>query len=165
MSRILVALFSLWIFPVNTTIDDHAIYISVLEISLPSNLDTGTMLIKTFSDDLQNALHHKDSSFKILEDPCNNLELISSYSIEHIQLKVQNRPIEFLLKDCNVVGDSHWLTYEFTTEVKIDGFVIESDWMTELFPTQSNIFKIKCEGKTYYERLSKEKTKALIMLD
>ncbi|MBT8220975.1 MAG: hypothetical protein KJP00_14190 [Bacteroidia bacterium] len=165
MTWILPFLSILLLTPNNLPDADHSIYITVIEIALPvTKQEKGTLLIKAFSDDLQNALYQLDSGIGITSEPCSHSELLMDYTRDHLQLAVGQETILLESKSCELIGDTHWLRFDFEWMTTKDILTIQTDWFTELFPTQTNIVKVSNNGKTFYDRLSIEKQSSEIEL-
>lgn len=115
--------------------NDHAVYISVLEI------DNQQMRVKVFSDDLADAIRNDSSS-------------IEAYFQKKIKLKINEQPIDFTLHEVSVEGDSHWITFNLYGPATWQTFALEADYFMELFGDQTNVVKVTGEKPQFF-RLTK----------
>lgn len=115
--------------------EEHAIYISVLEI------DRQEMKVKVFRDDLEDAIRNDSSS-------------MDEYFRKKIVLQINEQPVSFSLKEVSEEGDSYWITFSLDTPPQWNSFYLEADYLMELFPDQTNVVKIMGQKPQYF-KLSK----------
>jgi hypothetical protein len=129
--------------------EDHAIYISVLEIV---EKEARTELrVKVFTDDLANAIKNsfEDDVVMIDDFPSENEALIEAYFKVHLILMSSSSELEYYFIEYKTVGDSYWFTFEVLGSIG-QLYSIKADYFMELFPTQQNIvtlFDISGEKK------------------
>ena len=111
--------------------DDHAIYVSVLEI------DSQQLKVKVFSDDLHDALRNDSSS-------------IEEYFQKKIKLHINEQLIDFNLKEVSEEGESQWITFKMKTPAVWNSFYLQADYLMELFPDQTNVVKVMDESTRYF---------------
>lgn len=142
----------MWLFLIASSFiyPDHAIYISVIEIS--KNQEVTEIRVKVFQDDLQNAIKNYSGVVALTAPevfPQKYSNEIESYFREH--LKVND--LSYQLKSSELNGDSYWFTFlsENAEWTKINA---TADYLMELFPTQENILKVLLNGETRFCRLN-----------
>ena len=140
----------------SSSLVDHGIYITVIEIN--HNQDKGQVIIKSFSDDLINAL--RAMNFNIPQDanPCEERDFLNAYVEEHLSIEINGVALDLKISDCSIESDTHWIYFDFEMEGNLNTVVVETDWMTDLFGNQQNIIKVKSGDKRLNDRLSAEKT-------
>lgn len=134
----------------------HAVYISVIEIERTSNDQQGTLKVKVFIDDLQDAIHNKTGHRSSYRSGCKSgdQELIS-YFKDHIKLEVNTQLVDISLIDCERLEDSLWLNFIIDSDADWNELTISADYFMELFPTQSNIISVANLGENQFSRLNK----------
>ena len=142
---------SLLLFIAGDAIDDHAIYLSVIEME---QVDDGpvAMTIKVFRDDLIDALRNanRDSLESTMED-LHDLE-VTNYFNEHIDFHPDPAQ-DIRMLGYTVEGDSFFINFELLRSLEsISG--CEVSYFFELFPSQKNILKVTANEKKSYKVLS-----------
>ena len=130
-------LFPLYLF-ISINESDHAVYISVLEI------DSRNMRVKVFSDNLEDAIRNESVSIEV-------------YFQKKIKLQINDQNVNFDLKEVNVKGDSHWITFQLDVSEEWQSFYLEAAYFIELFPDQINVVKVLSDKPRFF-RLSKRNT-------
>ncbi len=145
-----MCLISLWMLVGGTApLPEHALYLSVSELEIVSD-GPSTIRIKVFSDDLQNALinfsqQYQPAGLQTFFEK--NTLLAQEYFEEHLQLKVDGEPVSYNYTGHTIEGDAHFITYQFHEEKEITRISMEADFFMELFPTQTNIIKVKRQNE------------------
>ena len=135
--------------------DDHAIYVSVIEISQSSIDKPGTVKVKVFTDDLDDAIYNQSGKRISLALGCEkNLSLVADYLTKHLKIRINGRAIAYTIRGCEKNDISHWIDFEFTSQKNWQNIEISSDLLLELFPTQSNVFSVKYKDQTKMFRLT-----------
>ena len=93
----------------------HAIYVSVLEVERHAATKSGSIMIKVFANDLEDAIYNKTSErVKLLESSClSKLALVESYFEDHLLLKINTKEIKYAIDSCEVNDISIWFTFNF----------------------------------------------------
>lgn len=115
--------------------EDHAIYISVLE------LDKSQMKVKVFIDNLEDALRNDSNS-------------IEDYFQKKIKLQINSQNLYFSLNEVKEEGDSYWISFNMTTPENWRTFYLKADYLMELFPNQTNVVKVMIDKPQFF-RLTK----------
>ena len=70
---------------------DHAIYVSVLEIGYNEDHQKGSIKLKIFADDLEDAIHNQSGQrYDLMEGDCDlTYEALSVYLAAHLQLSIK----------------------------------------------------------------------------
>ncbi len=114
--------------------DDHAIYISVLEIE--EKQSRTVLRVKVFTE---------------------NEALIEAYFKDHIILRSKSGELEYYFIEYKTVGDSYWFTFEVLGSIGLL-YSIKADYFMELFPTQQNIVTLfDISGEKKFCRLTIDK--------
>jgi len=137
---------------------DHGIYITVIEINHDAEDSNGQVIIKSFSDDLVNALRAMNFNIPSDANPCGETEFLSDYIDKHLKIRINDKALELKISDCVIESDTHWIYMDFDLSEDFDSVDIESDWMTELFGNQQNIIKVRSGDQRLNDRLSADKT-------
>lgn len=144
--------------------ENHAIYVSVLEIEKVD--ETGHIRIKIFADDLEDAIYNSSQSrIDLIKGDCSqNDVLVSDYFAKHLQLNLDGSNVEYQFISCEVNDISIWFNYEFTTMTTWSELAVKADYLMELFPTQSNVVSIDYQGQKKMFRLVKgDETKTILL--
>jgi len=148
-------LFSLALFtPRVESAVDHAIYISVIEV----NHEDQSLSIKTFSDDLINALKSADHSINLDTNPCTLSSSLETYIETYLTLYINDESVDLAISDCHIESDTHWLELGYSTDEELLTMKVETDWMTDLFLNQQNIIKVNVGENRQHGRLNVEET-------
>lgn len=142
-------------------VEDHAIYVSVIEVEKAASNHNGILKVKVFIDDLQDVIYNKTGNRKSYRGGCqsNDTEL-EAYFKHHIQLTVNSESMDIVLSDCERLEDALWLNFSFKSEYDWTELNISADYFMELFPTQSNIVSITNAADRQFSRLNKGNHKA-----
>lgn len=140
---------------------DHGIYISVFEVHHNVNQKKGEIIIKTFSDDLTNALRAMNFNIPQDADPCIQKDALSVYIDSHFEMEINDSVITWSIVDCQLKNDTHWIYLKYATPELMTNITISTDWLTELFGNQQNIIKVRVGESKKNQRLSSEQTEAI----
>ncbi|MDW3196036.1 MAG: DUF6702 family protein [Cytophagales bacterium] len=130
---------SLLLVLVNPSEDNHAVYISVVEI------EASQIRVKVFSDDLRDAIR---SHAGIVPDSsvvhyCSKYQKeINQYFSEKLTLVINEKEIPFQFHTASDEGESYWISFGFSMEEEWKSMQVEDKHFMEMFPGQSNIIKV-----------------------
>ena len=142
---------------------EHAIYVSVVEIEHGQAGTESSIMVKVFTDDLEDAIQNYSGDRVNLSTSCDkNLGQVDDYFKQHLKLTINNINITYTIQGCENVDISTWLEFSFTANNEWNNLVINGDHLMELFPTQSNVFSIKYEDQKRMFRLTNDKRSTLI---
>ena len=161
MTMLILAIsFFSFIFSFSEKIEDHAIYVSVIELKEIEG--GGRLSVKVFYDDLEAAIQNSTGLALDLSDVFNCRGYssdITDYFRSHLTLKINNEDIRYEFSQCEKNGDSIWLEYEFYTNQQWQYLNLENDHFMELFPTQTNVFSVEpTQGKKMFKLTKSEST-------
>jgi len=125
---------------------DHAIYLSMIEITHQEGDTSGELSVKVFVDDFEDALKNEfGASVKFSEsNPCTPQNaLIVKYFQKHISVVVDQLLIRSSLSKCEMMGDAIWFRFTFDCPKQWASVSVSADFLMELFPTQSNVVSVK----------------------
>lgn len=128
------------------TENEHAIYLSVSEVSLSKDNGQSHINIKIFSDDFENILRLYNKGKLPATDICAKQGLVLSYFTKNMPIKIDDKYIKLQWSGCEKVGDSLSLRFSFAHASNGKELKIKATFFTELFPSQQNIIQIKREG-------------------
>lgn len=135
--------------------DDHAIYISVMEISKSESDHSCQIKIKVFSDDLEDALlnHHREVFYEVEKRP----QLLSAYFNAGVDIEINGETsIPLVYQYSEPLSDAVWLYFDVQTPQVWKDVTIRANYFTELFPTQSNILQVQYGDHKEFARLNKK---------
>lgn len=143
--------------------DEHAIYLSVVDITISDEGVSGE--IKVFSDDLYDALREfhgadlKSTMTLVIADEAEayfqNYLKVKTSGEQHLPLSITNITIE---------GDSHWIQFLINIPPDLDRVTLQAAYFYELFPTQQNIVTVTAgDQKNYYRFRSADQIEQLIL--
>ena len=140
---------------------NHALYVSVLEIEKEQSRERASIMVKIFSDDLEDAIfNHAQQRLDLLGGNCGQGKTyISNYFNDHLKLRIDGKEQSYSYLSCEVNDISLWLTFEFTTLTSWNEVEITADYLMELFPTQSNVVSITYHSEKRMFRLTKGATR------
>ena len=134
--------------------DRHAVYISVVEI------EAEKIRVKVFSDDLRDAIRNDTGIVPdtAVSDFCDrHHEEIQQYFMKNLKIKINEKPVAYHYESASFEGDSYWINFGFIPEQEWKSIYIEDKHFMELFPSQSNIIKVKATDLRF-DRLTSSKT-------
>lgn len=127
--------------------DDHAIYLSTLEISE----DNGALnlMVKVFEDDLRDAL--KNSYNQVIDPHSDAFNFqVETYFQSHIKLKIGENQLLWQLSSIELVGDSYQIGFASPATSSEGSISMEVSYFYELFPTQQNVLNLQLRSTKKY---------------
>jgi Domain of unknown function (DUF6702) len=154
---LMISLFSPGMFTADAA---HAIYVSVLEVEQEAGTKQGTIRVKVFANDLEDAIFNQSKNRIALQngDCGQNKSFIGGYFKEHLHLNIDGTPIKYRYVSCEINDISIWLTFEFISPPAWSKVDITADYLIELFPTQSNVVSVTYRNEKRMFRLTKGST-------
>jgi hypothetical protein len=156
---ILSSLFLNILFTPASLIEDHAIYISVVEINHVPDAEEASIQYKIFKDDLNDAIHHQyQKIFPI--DSIQNIHYqqnISDYLNDHFILNINRSRANFYSFTFALEGDAVFIHAVFKSQPEWQQVTIQSDLLLDLFPTQQNMVHLKSGKENRFAKLSQKK--------
>ena len=129
------------------TAEEHAIYLSTLEIEIVES--NAKVQIKVFEDDLRDVLR---SHFNEIIDTTSNDfgAQIQEYFNAHVQLMSGSLETSLELITYNLVGDTYQISLLGSWTASPSKLKINCDYFLELFPLQQNIMHLTSGEKKKY---------------
>ena len=151
----------------SATSDDHAIYLSVVEINHAHDQQAASIRVKVFSDDFQDVLRNykNENNPDVAVGETTRDQLAEEYFNQNLTMAVDSSPLKFKLVSITEENDATFLLFESSTSLSWTSIDIDAPYFTELFPTQINTFKVMYGGKKYYARTGKGAPKTSITLN
>ena len=148
------------------TSDEHAIYLSVVEVQ-PAENQTALIRVKVFSDDLKDVLknYENENMRDAGTGETTRKQLAQAYFNQNLRLSVNSSPLQLKLKGITEENDATFLQFESVAGSEWTLIDLDAPYFTELFPTQINTFKITYAGKKYYARTGKGASRSSIILN
>jgi hypothetical protein len=143
----------------------HAIYVSVLEIEQPIGEKGGTINVKIFADDLEDAIFNMSRKrINLLTDECfKNKDLVNIYFAQHLQISIDGKKLEYYYSSCEINDISIWFNYSFISEPNWSELEVKADYLMDLFPAQSNVVSItKGKEKKMFRLTNQHTTQSLL---
>jgi len=147
-SQLLAILFTLMSAPFSSVQhpdNDHAIYLSLVEVDHKNLGGTATIKIKVFTDDMEDAiLNTFKKRFHFLDtSDCEGIQSeIETYFAAHLSYSINDKSTSLALSHCELNGDAVWFHFDIECPDQWDKVDVKADFLMELFPTQSNIITI-----------------------
>ena len=138
----------------------HEFYVSVIEIQHEADQNQGTVFIKIFSDDLQNALQNAESMSAPpqIEELCGRYSSsVEEYLTGHTIIYLDGEPVSMTLHSCELVGETHQIVLGFDNK-PWKSIKLEADFLMEIYPTQTQMVYVNNAGNKSTMRLTKRKT-------
>ena len=143
----------------------HPIYISSTNVVI--NDDKLEIKVKLFRDDLEDGLRDFHG-FSISIDSPNKIEkkknLIDQYINDKLTLIINNKKINFFIKDYSLINDvlEVYFVQNFTKKTK--DIRITNQLLIEVYSEQSNIMFLDIFGKKYYDNFTASKTEKALLI-
>lgn len=137
--------------------DEHAFYLSVMELSMTAEGQTGALTVKVFSDDLEDALFHEEGlkrGIRNAPETSAYRPALTRYFNRHILLKINGQEARLKWEKGEKEQDTHWLYFTFPTDSPWQTLDLKADYFMELFPSQTQVVKIQGQGPAIHARLS-----------
>ena len=146
----------------------HKFYVSLCHIHYVSDSSQLQVVIKIFTDDLERALSREGSPGVRLGtngEPENGDSLVSVYLQRHFRLFVGGKeiPVHYLGKE--VEYDVTWCYLESWPEGDFYELTVETDILTEVYPSQINLVEVSYDGQQKGMMLNHDKIKDTVRFD
>ena len=140
---------------------DHAIYLSVVEISQNEKKDRASVRIKVFINDIEDAVFNQVKKRINLLDTASfssQKAFLEKYFENHFELSLNGKAMQLILVSSELNSDAIWLQFETQCEDKWKSISVKADYLMELFPAQSNVLSIIYDNKKQFARLTNSKS-------
>ena len=147
----------------------HAIYIAVVEINHKPRTTTAEVVIKVFTNDLEDALFNAYKKHTKLEseDNCEAHGLLfEKYFSTHFSCVINDQERQISFKYCEKNEDALWLRFDMTCPERWNNLRLTADFLMELFPTQSNVISVfHGDEKKYFRLTNSKKSRQIRFVD
>lgn len=150
---------------------DHGIYIGMVELRLPDTGNLAALRVKVFHDDLQSAVRAAfPSRFRPAERGGEwleaNREAVLSYFRRTLVFRARNTLLKYNFAAFTRENDLYILDFVLQCPDKWQSLQIRADFLTELFPAQSNVIRWEA-GKSgvFFARASRNSPEVRIERD
>lgn len=141
---------------------DHAIYLSVAEITQNEKKDEVSIRVKVFINDIEDAvLNETHQRINLPDSSAFNSQkvFLEAYFKDHLVLTLNDKAVQLELAGHELNGDAIWLKFTAKCESKWKAISVKADYLMELFPTQSNVISIVYDNKKHFARLTNSKSR------
>ena len=139
--------------------EEHALYLSVVQIDHQEMEQEAEIKIKVFTDDFQDAMRNAFAEYQVgpLNSFCTqNGKFIQEYIHQHLEIKVNQQPTQLELTQCTLEGEVFLFTFSMHCPKKWEKVHINADLLMELFPTQTNVFNLFSGDERRFFRLQQK---------
>jgi len=140
----------------------HPLYVAVAEINYNSSDKFGTLLCKTFSDDLELALQKQYTKKESFDNPENIKKLsseIDSYIKKHLQLKINGTATNFVFINYKKEDNTVSVYFRINNINDIRTFEVTNTIFYELYDKQIQMVYITINGNRKSNRIMNPQTK------
>ena len=139
----------------------HAFYVSIMEISWEQNAQSGQLVFKIFTDDLEDAIyfrHRKRINIQESLEEAETLKLITNYVQSHVSVRLEGRTMPWIFEEAENLQDAVSLVFRIERAQIPEEISVSNSILTELFDTQANIIRFDIAGQKKILKLDKEHT-------
>ena len=125
--------------------EDHAIYISLIEVDHKDFGGNATIKIKVFANDMEDAIRNASNKTINFLDPsgcANGKAEVEDYFSRHFSYTIDGKATPLALAQCEPKGDAVWFYFRIDCPARWGQVEVKADFLMELFPTQSNVITI-----------------------
>ncbi|MFZ1808830.1 MAG: DUF6702 family protein [Cyclobacteriaceae bacterium] len=167
-SQLLVFIIALLNFPINwdsKPVDNHALYLSLVEVDHTDMADTATIKVKVFADDMEDAIMNASKKRIDFLNPSNcdsSKPEVEAYFASHFNYSINDKRTALKLIDCEPNGDAIWFHFKIDCPEKWIKVDVKADFFMELFPTQSNIITIYHGAEKRFLKITNSHLKEIV---
>lgn len=136
---------------------NHAIYISVIELSISDGV-VEEMQVKIFADDMADAVRAVNGAIIPINEQYSeeHLSEIELYFRQHLFIKNESTNKYFSIKSYSREDQASWFVLALDEEIE-EGDVLVADYLMELFANQTNMLRLKILDRQLFHQLKKGK--------
>jgi|GEM_PF-1162508 len=131
---------------------NHALYLSITDMEISES--KADFKVKVFSDDLRDALKsYRPSEYKPADMQryfSLNQDLANNYFEEHFLLWAGEKKLALQVKGATIENDAHFINFSCSIPQNLKELRVKADFFMELFPTQTNVVKVKSGAQVQY---------------
>lgn len=142
------------------SVEDHAIYLSVVEITHNANATNASVKVKVFTDDIVDAVSNMYGERVNLNQDVNLDQVsqkVTGYFSEHLRLSLNGQAVVLKLKQAESMSDAIWFHFDVGCPQQWAELTVKADYLMELFPTQSNVVSVTQGERKRFANLVKSK--------
>ena len=142
--------------------DEHAIYISVVEIE-HKEITSSEIRVKVFKDDLRDVIKNNEGEVIANLEYCpKNISDLENYFNKTIEIQIDDQKLTLKHESCSLEGDAYWFFFSSEAPSAWNSISIKDIHFLELFPTQSNIVKVIDGANEKLIRLNKNNSQVIV---
>lgn len=125
--------------------DNHAIYLSLVEVDHKDLGIVATVKVKVFADDMEDAMMNafkKRINFLDASSCDSGKSEVEAYFEKYFSYRINNKLATLTLVNCEANGEAIWLYFKIDCPDKWTRVEVKANFLMELFPTQANIITI-----------------------
>ena len=130
----------------------HGLYIGMVNLDFSESGNSASVKVRVFYDDLQNGVRAAyPSKFRAAEGEqwlTLNRRLVEAYFREKLVFRLEGKPLGLLLKRGFKENDLYQFEFSLECPTKWESIRVRADFLTELFPSQSNVIQWQEGGGT-----------------
>lgn len=143
----------------------HKYYISLTQIDYISDSTSVQITMNVFIDDLQETINktfNQEYDLTISADVEDSYGQIKQYLEAHFKLKINGQDVEIKYLGSENEGDIVYLYTEVENVNQISTIEVINNMLTDFFPEQQNLIKLKINGEFDSLLLTKKNDKGLL---
>ncbi|MEQ8364049.1 MAG: hypothetical protein RH948_14350 [Cyclobacteriaceae bacterium] len=148
-SQLIVFFLTLLSFPfsreIPPAVENHALYLSLVEVDHKDLGATAVIKIKVFADDMEDAIMNVSErriDFLKTSNCDNGRSEVEAYFTKHFEYSINGKRAALTFTHCEPNGDAIWFHFKINCPNRWTKVEVKADFLMELFPTQSNIVTI-----------------------
>ncbi|MFM8448770.1 MAG: DUF6702 family protein [Haliscomenobacter sp.] len=136
----------------------HSLYIGMMEVVHAQGSKETVVRVRVFQDDLRSAVRaFSPSAYQAAEPekwPSLNQGVLQSYFGRHLSLTINSKKAALKWHSTRLEGEVYWVEFRVQSAVSWKSLDIRADFLTELFPDQSNVVQVESNGRKWFSRTS-----------
>lgn len=143
---------------------EHAFYVSITDIAYTENNQELEVQIKIFADDLEDDIRSSQNKLVKLQDGVNEAEaaIVHQYLLDKVEILLDGKAPEIGMHSCKLEGDAIFSVYKGKLVTKPKVVEVSNTVLIDLFPTQSNIIRLKGKAAQGLLKLDKKNTSGFL---
>lgn len=120
----------------------HPFYVSVTEFNFNANEKLMEITSKVFLDDLEKALKKQTNATVELTNPAlpkQAQEMVSTYFKKHLQIKLDDKPVQLEFIGYEREGASVWVYFQVSNTFSVKKITATNSILYEMYPNQMSI--------------------------
>ena len=145
---------------------EHAFYVSITDIAYLESKQELEVQIKIFADDLEDDIRSSQNKLVKLQDGVSESEasVVHQYLLDKVEILLDGKAPEIRMLSCKQEGDAIFSVYKGSLQTKPSVINVTNTVLIDLFPTQSNIIRLKGKAAQGLLKLDKKNTSGVLPL-